>query len=367
MSFIEFKNVCKRYLGSDKDTVENLNLNIEEKEFIAFVGPSGCGKSTTLRMIAGFEEITGGELFIDGKKVNEVAPRDRGIAMVFQNYALYPHMTVEKNIGYGLKNMKMPADEIRKKVDWAIEMLGLEEYRYRKPKNLSGGQRQRVALGRAIVKNQKLFLMDEPLSNLDAKLRVSMRTEISKIHRQLGATTIYVTHDQVEAMTMADRIVIMKEGVIQQVGKPMELYDHPVNQFVAGFIGSPQMNFFDVTVENDTVKFSDGNTITLSEGTVRKLNGRQGEMILGIRGEDIKMDAQNMEINGENRLHAVITDTEVMGNENNLYFSFGGAQAVARVSKYEISQIGDKIDFVFMPSKMHFFDRETGVNYTEMQ
>ncbi len=367
MSFIEFKNVCKRYPGSDKDTVENLNLNIEEKEFIAFVGPSGCGKSTTLRMIAGFEEITGGELFIDGKKVNEVAPRDRGIAMVFQNYALYPHMTVEKNIGYGLKNMKMPADEIKKKVEWAIEMLGLEEYRYRKPKNLSGGQRQRVALGRAIVKNQKLFLMDEPLSNLDAKLRVSMRTEISKIHRQLGATTIYVTHDQVEAMTMADRIVIMKEGVIQQVGKPMELYDHPVNQFVAGFIGSPQMNFFDVTVENDTVKFSDGNTITLSEGTVRKLNGRQGEMILGIRGEDIKMDAQNMEINGENRLHAVITDTEVMGNENNLYFSFGGAQAVARVSKYEISQIGDKIDFVFMPSKMHFFDRETGVNYTEMQ
>ena len=367
MSFIEFKNVCKRYPGSDKDTVENLNLNIEEKEFIAFVGPSGCGKSTTLRMIAGFEEITGGELFIDGKKMNEVAPRDRGIAMVFQNYALYPHMTVEKNIGYGLKNMKLPTDEIRKKVDWAIEMLGLEEYRYRKPKNLSGGQRQRVALGRAIVKNQKLFLMDEPLSNLDAKLRVSMRTEISKIHRELGATTIYVTHDQVEAMTMADRIVIMKEGVIQQVGKPMELYDHPVNQFVAGFIGSPQMNFFDVTVEDGTATFADGNSITLSEGTLKKLNGRRGEMILGIRGEDIKMDAQNMEINGENRLHAVITDTEVMGNENNLYFTFGGTQAVARVSKYEISQIGDRIDFVFMPSKMHFFDKETGVNYMEMQ
>ena len=212
MSFIEFKNICKRYPGSEKNTVDNVNLEIEEKEFIAFVGPSGCGKSTTLRMIAGFEEITGGELYIDGKKVNEMAPRDRGIAMVFQNYALYPHMTVEKNIGYGLKNMKLPADEIRKKVDWAIDILGLEEYRYRKPKNLSGGQRQRVALGRAIVKNQKLFLMDEPLSNLDAKLRVSMRTEISKLHRELGATTIYVTHDQVEAMTMADRIVIMKEG-----------------------------------------------------------------------------------------------------------------------------------------------------------
>ena len=354
------------YPGSDKNTVDNFNLNIEEKEFIAFVGPSGCGKSTTLRMIAGFEEITGGELYIDGKKVNEMAPRDRGISMVFQNYALYPHMTVEKNIGYGLKNMKMPADQIKKKVDWAIKILGLEEYRYRKPKNLSGGQRQRVALGRAIVKNSKVFLMDEPLSNLDAKLRVSMRTEISKLHRQIGATTIYVTHDQVEAMTMADRIVIMKDGVIQQVGKPMELYDHPVNQFVAGFIGSPQMNFFDVTVSGDTVRFSDGNTIILSEGMQKKLNGRQGAMVLGIRGEDIKVDAQNMELNSENRQHAVITDTEVMGNENNLYFSFGGTQAVARVSKYEISQIGDQIEFVLMPSKMHFFDKETGVNYTEM-
>ena len=343
MSFIEFKNVCKMYPGSDKNTVDNFNLNVEEKEFIAFVGPSGCGKSTTLRMIAGFEEITGGELYIDGKKVNEVAPRDRGISMVFQNYALYPHMTVEKNIGYGLKNMKMPKDQIKQKVDWAIKILGLEEYRYRKPKNLSGGQRQRVALGRAIVKNSKVFLMDEPLSNLDAKLRVSMRTEISKLHRQIGATTIYVTHDQVEAMTMADRIVIMKDGVIQQVGKPMELYDHPVNQFVAGFIGSPQMNFFDVTVDKGTVKFADGSTMTLSDGMLKKLNGRQGEMILGIRGEDIKLDAQNMELNKANAQHAVITDTEVMGNENNLYFNFGGTQAVARVSKYEISQIGDQL------------------------
>ena len=246
-----------------------------------------------------------------------------------------------------------------------IQLLGLEEYRYRKPKNLSGGQRQRVALGRAIVKNQKVFLMDEPLSNLDAKLRVSMRTEISKLHRQLGATTIYVTHDQVEAMTMADRIVIMKDGVIQQVGKPMELYDHPKNQFVAGFIGSPQMNFFDVKVEGNLAKFKDGNTLALSEATVNKLKGRQGEMILGIRGEDIKLDEQNLGLNQENHMSAVITDTEVMGNENNLYFEFGGAQAVARVSKYEGSQIGDTIDFVFMPSKIHFFDKDTGVNYTE--
>lgn len=365
MSFIEFKNVCKMYPGSKVNTVDDFNLNIEEKEFIAFVGPSGCGKSTTLRMIAGFEEITGGELYIDGKKVNEMAPRDRGIAMVFQNYALYPHMTVEKNIGYGLKNMKLPADEIKKKVDWAIKVLGLEEYRTRKPKNLSGGQRQRVALGRAIVKNQKLFLMDEPLSNLDAKLRVSMRTEISKLHRELGATTIYVTHDQVEAMTMADRIVIMKEGVIQQVGKPMELYDHPKNQFVAGFIGSPQMNFFDVTVENKVVTFADGNKITLPENVLQLLKGHEGSMTLGIRGEDIKTEDRYLEQYRENIQHAVITDTEVMGNENNLYFRFGGTQAVARVSKYEVAQVGDTIDFVFMPEKLHFFDKETGINYTE--
>jgi len=365
MSFIEFRNICKRYPGADKNTVDGFNLNIEEKEFIAFVGPSGCGKSTTLRMMAGFEEITGGELYIDGKKVNEMAPKDRGIAMVFQNYALYPHMTVEKNIGYGLKNMKVPADEIQKKVDWAIRILGLEEYRTRKPKNLSGGQRQRVALGRAIVKNQKVFLMDEPLSNLDAKLRVSMRTEISKLHRELGATTIYVTHDQVEAMTMADRIVIMKDGIVQQVGKPMELYDHPANLFVAGFIGSPQMNFFDVTVKGNTAKLAGGKTITLDEEIVKKLKGREGDMVLGIRGEDVKVDEESLKRYGQNTLSAVITNTEVMGNENNLYFNFGGRQAVARVSKYEIKEIGDTLDFVFMPSKIHFFDKETGKNLTE--
>lgn len=363
MSFIEFRHVGKKYAGADKKSVDDFNLEINEKEFIAFVGPSGCGKSTTLRMVAGFEEITEGDLYIDGKKVNEVAPRDRGIAMVFQNYALYPHMTVEKNIGYGLKNMKMPADQIKKKVDWAIDILGLQEFRYRKPKNLSGGQRQRVALGRAIVKNQKVFLMDEPLSNLDAKLRVSMRTEISKLHREMGATTIYVTHDQVEAMTMADRIVIMKEGVIQQVGKPMELYDHPVNKFVAGFIGSPQMNFFDVELKGNVVTFEDGNKLTVPDAIIKKLNGKEGEMILGIRGEDLKMDAQNLEVYGENKQKAVITDTEVMGNENNLYFQFGGCQAVARVSKYEISQVGDEIEFVFVPSKLHFFDKKTEVNY----
>ncbi len=363
MSFIEFKNICKKYPGAEKNTVDNFNLEIEEKEFIAFVGPSGCGKSTTLRMVAGFEEITGGELFIDGKKMNETAPKDRGIAMVFQNYALYPHMTVEKNIAYGLKNMKVPADEIEKKVNWAIRILGLEAYRTRKPKNLSGGQRQRVALGRAIVKNQKVFLMDEPLSNLDAKLRVSMRTEISKLHRELGATTIYVTHDQVEAMTMADRIVIMKDGIMQQVGKPMELYDHPVNRFVAGFIGSPQMNFFHVVLKGDTVTFEGGKSITLPADVIKKLDGREGELILGIRGEDLKVDESSRKLYTGMVQEAVITDTEVMGNENNLYFEFGGYQAVARVSKYEISEIGDTLQFVFMPSKIHFFDVETGVSY----
>lgn len=362
MSFIEMKNICKKYTGAEKNSVTDFNLSIEEGEFIAFVGPSGCGKSTTLRMIAGFEEITSGDFHIDGKRMNTVLPRDRGISMVFQNYALYPHMTVEKNISYGLKNMKVPADEIKKKVDLAIEILGLSEYRYRKPKNLSGGQRQRVALGRAIVKNQKLFLMDEPLSNLDAKLRVSMRSEISKLHRQLGSTTIYVTHDQVEAMTMADRIVIMKDGVIQQVGKPMDLYEHPANKFVAGFIGSPQMNFYAVKVTGTTMTFSDGNKMHLPESVVSKLNGRQGAFILGIRGEDIKLDPQNLDLYKENIMSATVDSVEVMGNENNLYFNFGGTGSVARVSKYEISKPGDTIDFTFVPSRMHFFDTQTEEN-----
>lgn len=358
MSYVELKNICKKYKGNDKNSVTDFNLKIEEKEFIAFVGPSGCGKSTTLRMIAGFEDITSGDLLIGGSRMNETAPADRGISMVFQNYALYPHMTVEKNISYGLKNMKVPADEIKRKVDWAVEILGLEEYRYRKPRNLSGGQRQRVALGRAIVKNQKLFLMDEPLSNLDAKLRVSMRNEISKLHRSLGSTTIYVTHDQVEAMTMADRIVIMKDGVVQQVGKPMELYEHPINKFVAGFIGSPQMNFYDVRVDGEGIVFSDGKKMKLPDAVKGKLQGYD-HVTMGIRGEDIKLDSSNMEVYAESRQKAVIDNTEIMGNENNLYFQFGGITSVARVSKYEVSQVGDEIDFVFMPHKMHFFDSET--------
>ncbi|MGF0145695.1 ABC transporter ATP-binding protein, partial [Sharpea azabuensis] len=303
--------------------------------------------------------ITSGDLFIEGKRMNEVAPRDRGISMVFQNYALYPHMTVEKNIAYGLQNMKVPKDEIKKKVDYAINMLGLEEYRKRKPKNLSGGQRQRVALGRAIVKNQKLFLMDEPLSNLDAKLRVSMRTEISRIHREIGATTIYVTHDQVEAMTMADRIVIMKDGIVQQVGKPMDLYDHPVNKFVAGFIGSPQMNFFDVVVDGDKLTFSDGASMTLPDRIASKLSCHNKKLILGIRGEDIKVDNLSLDTFKNNILQAKINDTEIMGNDNNLYFTFGNTNAVARVSKYDVKEIGETLSFIFETHHLHFFDPDT--------
>lgn len=359
MSFIELKNIGKKYDKAENYSVTDFNLDIDEGEFIAFVGPSGCGKSTTLRMIAGFEDITDGDLIVDGQKMNEIAPMDRGISMVFQNYALYPHMTVEDNIAYGLKNMKVPKDEIKKKVDWAIKVLGLEEYRNRKPKNLSGGQRQRVALGRAIVKDQKIFLMDEPLSNLDAKLRVSMRNEISNLHRQLGSTTIYVTHDQVEAMTMADRIVIMKDGIVQQIGKPMELYNNPTNKFVAGFIGSPQMNFYNVKVTDKGITFEDGSTVSLPNEIVAKIKPYKDGLIMGIRGEDIKLDGQNLELYKNDIQHAVVENAEIMGNENNLYFPFGGSPSIARVSKYEVSDVGDKIDFVFLPNRMHFFDPNT--------
>ena len=361
MSFVSLKNVNKQYKGNDKKSVTDFNLNIEKGEFIAFVGPSGCGKSTTLRMIAGFEDVTEGSIEIDGQVVNNLLPRDRGIAMVFQNYALYPHMTVEKNIAFGLKNIKTPKEEIDKKVDWAVDILGLEEYRKRKPKNLSGGQRQRVALGRAIVRNQKVFLMDEPLSNLDAKLRVSMRNEITKLHRELGATTIYVTHDQIEAMTMADRIVVMKDGVIQQIGSPIKLYDEPVNKFVAGFIGSPQMNFIEVNVTDNIVEFKDGNKIHLSKGVRDRLQ-KSGKMILGIRGEDIKFDFLNMNLRKDDILHSIVTNVEVMGNENNIYFSLGDETVVARASKYDLKNIGEKIEFVIDTNRLHFFDVETGEN-----
>ena len=362
MGFIEFKNVEKQYKNATKKSVTDFNLSIDEKEFIVFVGPSGCGKSTTLRMLAGFEEITGGTISIDGNIVNNTPPRERGISMVFQNYALYPHMTVEDNIAFGLKNIKTPKDEIKKKVNWAIEILGLEEYRKRKPKNLSGGQRQRVALGRAIVRNQKVFLMDEPLSNLDAKLRVSMRNEISKLHRELGSTTIYVTHDQVEAMTMADRIVVMKDGIIQQIGTPMDLYDNPRNKFVGSFIGSPQMNFLNVEVKGNKAILENGSKITLPEGILKRMNNRQGKLCMGFRAEDIKLDNLNIGLFEDSIITSAIENTEIMGNENNLYFKIGNTTAVARVGKEDVKEIGEQFKFVINVNKVHFYDLDTEEN-----
>ena len=362
MGFIEFKNVEKQYKNATKKSVTDFNLSIDEKEFIVFVGPSGCGKSTTLRMLAGFEEITGGTISIDGNIVNNTSPRERGISMVFQNYALYPHMTVEDNIAFGLKNIKTPKDEIKKKVNWAIEILGLEEYRKRKPKNLSGGQRQRVALGRAIVRNQKVFLMDEPLSNLDAKLRISMRNEISKLHRDLGSTTIYVTHDQVEAMTMADRIVVMKDGIIQQIGTPMDLYDNPRNKFVGSFIGSPQMNFLNVEVKGNKAILENGSKITLPEGILKRMNNRQGKLCMGFRAEDIKLDNLNIGLFEDSIITSAIENTEIMGNENNLYFKIGNTTAVARVGKEDVKEIGEQFKFVINVNKVHFFDLDTEEN-----
>ena len=362
MGFIEFKNVEKQYKNATKKSVTDFNLSIDEKEFIVFVGPSGCGKSTTLRMLAGFEEITGGTISIDGNIVNNTPPRERGISMVFQNYALYPHMTVEDNIAFGLKNIKTPKDEIKKKVNWAIEILGLEEYRKRKPKNLSGGQRQRVALGRAIVRNQKVFLMDEPLSNLDAKLRVSMRNEISKLHRELGSTTIYVTHDQVEAMTMADRIVVMKDGIIQQIGTPMDLYDNPRNKFVGSFIGSPQMNFINVEVKGNKAILENGSKITLPEGILKRMNNRQGKLCMGFRAEDIKLDNLNIGLFEDSIITSAIENTEIMGNENNLYFKICNTTAVARVGKEDVKEIGEQFKFVINVNKVHFFDLDTEEN-----
>ena len=287
------------------------------------------------------------------------------MGIVFQNYALYPHMTVEKNISYGLKNMKVPAAEIEKKVDWAIDVLGLNEYRYRKPKNLSGGQRQRVALGRAIVKDSKVFLMDEPLSNLDAKLRVSMRNEISKLHRQLGSTTIYVTHDQVEAMTMADRIVIMKDGIVQQAGKPMELYEHPVNKFVAGFIGSPQMNFIDAKVVvsgSDVMLMFGSNSVKLPENKAKVLldGGYQDKTItFGIRPEDIKDEESFINSSPDTAFEATVKVYEMLGAEVFLYFTVDTFDITVRVNPRTTARPGDTIKMAMDGSKIHLFDKET--------
>lgn len=358
MASITFKHVKKIYPGN-VTVVPDLNLEIKDKEFVILVGPSGCGKSTTLRMIAGLEDVSEGELYIGDRVVNDVAPKDRDIAMVFQNYALYPHMTVYKNIAFGLNLKKMPKDEIDRRVHEAAKALDLEHLLNRKPKALSGGQRQRVALGRAMVRDPAVFLLDEPLSNLDAKLRTAMRSEISRLHKRLQTTFVYVTHDQTEAMTMGDRIVVMKDGIIQQMDTPQNLYDFPCNLFVAGFIGSPQMNFYRINLNGNVLQFEDGCKLELPDTIAEKLAAHKNGLIMGIRGEDIKFDAPNLDLYAATKQKAVIDNTEIMGNENNLYFEFGGITSVARVSKYEVSKIGDTVEFVMMPHKMHFFDLET--------
>ena len=350
--------------------VKDFNLEIEDKEFIIFVGPSGCGKSTTLRMIAGLEDISGGVLEIDGKKMNDVEPKDRDIAMVFQNYALYPHMTVYDNMAFGLKLRKVPKDEIDKKVREAARILDLEKLLDRKPKALSGGQRQRVAMGRAIVRNPKVFLMDEPLSNLDAKLRVQMRIEISKIHQRLGATIIYVTHDQTEAMTLGTRIVVLKDGVIMQVDSPQKLYNEPNNLFVAGFIGSPQMNFVDAVckVEGEKVTLSfENTTVILPPAKAKKLadGGYNGKtVVMGIRPEDIGDSEIEIEAHKDAAFETDVTGYELLGSEVLLYFKVAGASMTAKVDSRTTARMGDHIKMAIDPEKIHVFDKETELTIT---
>jgi len=360
MAELKLTNLTKEY---DKGVlaVQDFNLHIVDKEFIVFVGPSGCGKSTTLRMIAGLEEITDGDFEIEGKRMNDVAPKNRDIAMVFQNYALYPHMTVYENMAFGLKLRKVPKKDIEQKVTDAARILGLEDFLKRKPKALSGGQRQRVALGRAIVRDAKIFLMDEPLSNLDAKLRVQMRAEIQKLHQRLQTTTIYVTHDQTEAMTMATRIVVMKDGFIQQVGSPKEVYDYPVNIFVGGFIGSPAMNFFKGTFEGN--EFVIGDTrVRLSEAHWAMLQeqGYTGkEMTMGIRPEHIHTSTEDVESNAVSSFKAKIDVAELMGAETYLYSSLSGFSFVGRVEATTEIHPQDTIPLAFNMEHAHFFDMET--------
>jgi len=359
---INLKNIEKRYEGNDRNSVTDFNIDVEDKEFIVFVGPSGCGKSTTLRMIAGLEDITGGELYIDGELMNEVAPKDRGIAMVFQNYALYPHMTVFDNMSFGLKIRKYDKESIKQRVEEAAEILGLTELLQRKPSALSGGQRQRVALGRAIVRDAKVFLMDEPLSNLDAKLRVQMRSEIAKLHKRLNTTTIYVTHDQTEAMTMASRIVIMKDGFIQQIGKPVDVYDRPANMFVASFIGSPAMNLFKVTYSDGVITDNQGLTLNVTEPQKKMLEeqGYQGkELMFGIRPEDIHTEQIIIDATPEALVNARITVSELLGAETMLYVTTNETEYIARVDARDYSEAGTDITLAFNMNKGHFFDKET--------
>ncbi|MDR1568396.1 MAG: sn-glycerol-3-phosphate ABC transporter ATP-binding protein UgpC [Streptococcaceae bacterium] len=365
---MKLTHVDKKYPNNDSYSVKDFNLNIKDKEFIVFVGPSGCGKSTTLRMIAGLEDITDGEFYIGDVLMNNVTPKDRDIAMVFQNYALYPHMTVFDNMAFGLKLRKYPKSEINERVRAAAEILGLTDLLERKPADMSGGQRQRVAMGRAIVRDAKVFLMDEPLSNLDAKLRVSMRAEIAKIHRRIGATTIYVTHDQTEAMTLADRIVIMKDGIIQQIGTPQQVYNEPTNKFVAGFIGSPAMNFFNVTYKDGVITNHHGIEIELTEGQ-RKLLDAKGyngqEIFFGIRPEDISASNLVMDVFPDAKVKAEVVVSELLGAETMLYSKTGDSEFVSKVDARDFHKPGDSVELVFNTNKGHFFDPKTELRIVE--
>ena len=363
MASLSLKNIFKRY-DNGFEAVKDFNLDIADKEFIIFVGPSGCGKSTTLRMIAGLEEITSGEFYIDDKLMNNVEPKDRDIAMVFQNYALYPHMTVFENMAFGLKLRKVPKDEIKQKVEEAAKILDLENLLDRKPAALSGGQRQRVAMGRAIVRNPQVFLMDEPLSNLDAKLRVQMRTEISKLHQRLGNTIIYVTHDQTEAMTLGTRIVVMKDGIVQQVDSPKNLYDKPNNLFVAGFIGSPQMNFVvcEVIEKFDGIYLVfDNNVIHLDENRANLLKekGYIGKRIMmGIRPEDLHDKDFSLKTY-KDVIKAKIEVYELVGAEVYLYFKCNSTNMTARVNPNTKARVGEEIDLYLDCNAIHLFDIES--------
>ena len=359
---INLNHIYKQYPGNDKYSVSDFDMTIEDREFIVFVGPSGCGKSTTLRMIAGLEDISQGELVIDGNVMNDVEPKDRDIAMVFQNYALYPHMTVYDNMAYGLKLRKYSKDEIDKRVREAAEILGLTDLLERKPAALSGGQRQRVALGRAIVRDAKVFLMDEPLSNLDAKLRVQMRTEIAKLHNRLETTSIYVTHDQTEAMTLATRIVVLNEGIIQQIGTPEDVYNKPANIFVAGFMGSPAMNFFDVTYKDGRVTSSvfDFEAQPPFRRILDSNNYDGKELVFGIRPEDIHAEQVVMDANPEAHIEGTVLVKEMTGAEAVLYLERDGVEWIARLDPRDTREIGEVVDLGMNLTKGHFFDKETG-------
>lgn len=365
MAELLLKNIKKIYSGN-VIAVENVNLKIEDKEFIVFVGPSGCGKSTTLRMIAGLEDISEGELFIDDELMNNVPPKDRNIAMVFQNYALYPHMTVYDNMAFGLKLRKLPKIEIDQKVNEAATILGITEYLNRKPRALSGGQRQRVALGRALVRNPKVFLLDEPLSNLDAKLRVQTRTEISKLHKKLQTTFVYVTHDQTEAMTMADRIVIMKDGFIQQVSTPKEVYENPENIFVAGFIGSPQMNFINAKIIGTSelnCKISFGNVeFKIPKGKAKVLTDKNylgKEVVLGIRPEHLHEEPIFLESSKDSIMKVKVEVVEMMGSESYLYIDMFGKVGIAKVDSRFSPKMGDFVELAIDKNRIKLFDKET--------